>query len=92
MFPFAFVFVVYARAPHQTIGRKDAALRAALSLIVFLTFAAPFVILLSRSKNRFSIRDSARLNYAWHGTERPALFISRSSQSAAGTRLHATRI
>ena len=75
----------------QTAGRKDASLRAAVALIVFLTLATPFVILLSRSKNRFTIGDSARLNHAWYvnGTTR---FIHWQGDSAGdGTPLHPTR-
>ena len=92
MFPLAFVFVVvaYLLARH-TIGSKAALLRAGISLIIFLALASPFVIVLSRAKHRFTIGDSARLNYAWYvnGTTR---FIHWQGEPAgSGTPLSTTR-
>ena len=92
MFPLSFVlvFVAYLLA-RRTIGTKAALLRAAISLIIFLTLAAPFIIVLSRAKHRFTIGDSARLNYAWYvnGTTR---FIHWQGEPAgSGTPLHTSR-
>ena len=93
MFPLAFVFVGVALVlARQTNGRKEAVLRAAVSLIVFLTLATPFVILLSRSKNRFTIGDSARLNYAWYVNGATRFIHWQGEPVGSGTPLHPTRM
>jgi 4-amino-4-deoxy-L-arabinose transferase-like glycosyltransferase len=92
MFPLAFVFVAAAFIlARRSIGTRHAVVRAVLSLVVFLSLALPFVILLSRVKHRFTIGDSARLNYAWYvnGTKRFTHW--QGEPSGSGTPLHPTR-
>ena len=92
MFPLALVFVavtfVLAR---RSLGSRHAVVRAMLSLVVFLSLALPFVILLSRAKQRFTIGDSARLNYAWYVNGTTRFTHWQGEPSGSGTPLHPTR-
>ncbi|HET6671340.1 MAG TPA: hypothetical protein VFH15_14025 [Pyrinomonadaceae bacterium] len=92
MFPlaFVFIFVAYLLARH-TMEFKPALLRTAISLLVFLTLATPFLVVLSRARHRFTIGDSARLNYAWYvnGTTRFTHWQGEPPDS--GTPVHPTR-
>jgi hypothetical protein len=64
MFPLAFVLLACAFCAG---GRTRATFwRVLLALAVFLSVAGPFVLALSHMKNRLTIGDSARLNYAWY--------------------------
>ncbi len=92
MFPLSLVFVVivYLLA-RRTIGLKPALLHTAITLVIFLTLAAPFVIAISRAKHRFTIGDSARLNYAWYVTGTRRFTHWQGNPADSGTPLHTTR-
>ena len=92
MLPLALVFVVVAHLLAQrAMEFKPALLRALIALLMFLTLATPFVILLSRAKHRLTIGDSARLNYAWYvnGTTRYTHW--QGEPTGSGTPVHPTR-
>lgn len=92
MFPLAFVFVIVAFVlARRSVSTRHAVVRAVLSLIVFLSLALPFVILLSRAKQRFTIGDSARLNYAWYVNGTTRFIHWQGEPSSSGTPLHPTR-
>jgi len=92
MFPLALVFVVVAYLlARQAIGFKPALLRAGITLVIFLSLAAPFVIVISRAKHRFTIGDSARLNYAWYVNGTTRFIHWQGSPAGSGTPLHTTR-
>ena len=92
MFPLALVFIVVAYLlARRTMGFKPAFLRAGITLVIFLTLAAPFVIVISRAKHRFTIGDSARLNYAWYVNGTTRFTHWQGEPAGSGTPLHATR-
>ena len=92
MFPLAFVFILSAYLlARRTIGFKPALLRAGMSLVIFLTLAAPFVIVVSRAKQRLTIGDSARLNYAWYVNGTTRFIHWQGGPDSSGTPAHATR-
>jgi hypothetical protein len=92
MFPLALVFVVVAYLLAQgSIGFKPALLRAGITLVIFLTLATPFVIVISRAKHRFTIGDSARLNYAWYVNGTTQFTHWQGNPAGSGTPLHTTR-
>jgi hypothetical protein len=90
MFPLAFVFLAASLFAYGNMRR--ALPRVALALVVFLAVSAPFVVALSRAKQRLTIGDTARLNYAWHvnGTT-PFIHWQGDPTGASGTPLHPTR-
>lgn len=92
MLPLALVFILVAHLlARRAVGFKPALLRALIALLMFLTLATPFVILLSRAKHRLTIGDSARLNYAWYvnGTTRYTHW--QGEPTGSGTPVHPTR-
>lgn len=92
MFPLAFVFVVIAFVlARRSVGTKHAVFHAALSLVLFLSLALPFVILLSRAKQRFIFGDSARLNYAWYVNGATRFTHWQGEPADSGIPLHPTR-
>ena len=64
MFPLAFVFIAAAIVAAR--NRRQAALRAGLTLAVFLVVSSPWILVLSRAKGRPTFGDSGRLNYLWY--------------------------
>lgn len=92
MFPLGLAFVVVAYLlARRAIGFKRALLRAGITLVIFLTLAAPFVIVISRAKHRFTIGDSARLNYAWYVNGTTRFSHWQGIPEGSGTPLHPTR-
>ena len=92
MFPLALVFIVVAYLlARRSIGLKPAVLRAGIALVIFLTLAAPFVIVISRAKHRFTIGDSARLNYAWYVNGTTRFTHWQGKPAGSGTPLHPSR-
>jgi hypothetical protein len=61
MFPLAFVFL--AVAVFSLSSLRKAALRVLISALVFAAVASPWLILLSRAKERLTFGDSGRVNY-----------------------------
>ena len=92
MFPLAFVFLFVALIlARRVIGYKSALPRVALSLLLFLAIALPFIVALSRARNRFTIGESARLNYAWYVNKTTPFIHWQGGPSGNGTPLHSTR-
>lgn len=92
MFPLALVFVVVAYLlARRAIGFKPALMRAGITLVIFLTLAAPFIIVISRTKHRFTVGDSARLNYAWYVNGTTRFSHWQGMPAGSGTPLHPTR-
>ena len=92
MFPLAFVFLVAAMLLSQhAIGFKSALPRVALSLLLFLAIALPFIVELSRTRNRFTIGESARLNYAWYVNKTTPFIHWQGGPPGNGIPLHSTR-
>lgn len=92
MFPLALVFIaVVFLLARRSMGLKPALLRAGITLVIFLTLAAPFVIVISRAKQRFTIGDSARLNYAWYVNGTTRFTHWQGKPAGSGTPLHTTR-
>jgi hypothetical protein len=64
MLPMGFVFVTLcllaAPSPRQAWPKIVG------TVLVFLVIAAPFVVVLSKSKGRLTLGDSGKLNYVWH--------------------------
>src|SRR5438477_2985981 len=72
---------------HEMLWRR----RLVQASIVFAFMAAPFVLLLSHEKHRFTFGDSGRVNYAWAMSNAP----TRNWQGGpldAGKPLHPTRV
>ena len=92
MFPLALVFIVvtYLLA-RRSLGFKPALWRAGITLVIFLTLAAPFVIVISRAKQRFTIGDSARLNYVWYVNGTTRFTHWQGTPPGSGTPSHTTR-
>lgn len=92
MFPLALVLIVVAYLlARQSMGFKPALLRASITLVILLTLAAPFVIVISHAKHRFTIGDSARLNYAWYVNGTTRFTHWQGNPAGSGTPLHTTR-
>ena len=67
MFPLTFVFLGVA---FLTAGNKRRMVpRLALALAVFVLIGAPWILMLSRAKGRFTYSDVGRLNYLWFASE-----------------------
>lgn len=89
MFPLAFVWlacVLFARRQP-----RRAAPRVLLALFVFLLVAGPFVFALSRAKQRLTIGDSGRLNYAWYVNRVTPFTHWQGETPSGGTPAHPTR-
>lgn len=63
-FPLTVLFLVAALGAGRF--RARTAIGVGISLAVFVMVAAPWVVLLSRAKGRFTMGDAGRLNYAWY--------------------------
>ena len=89
MFPLALVFMGVAFLAVGNI--RKGTLRTLVALIVFLAVSAPFIGAISRSKGRFTIGDTGKINYAW-GVNRSAPFFNwQGGDPTAGTPKHPTR-
>lgn len=92
MFPLAFVFLTVAfLLTQRRIGSTNALLRVTLSLLIFLMLALPFIVALSRARDRFTIGDSARLNYAWYVNKVTPFIHWQGEPPGSGTPVHPTR-
>src|SRR5262249_38952799 len=78
MFPLSFMFLFCSL--FVTGNWKRSALRTTAALATFLLVASPWILTLSKAKERFTFGDAGRLNYAfyindlvnrpyWHGEE-----------------------
>ncbi|MEP6922431.1 MAG: hypothetical protein ABI967_15005 [bacterium] len=92
MFPMAFVFLgVSFLLLRQTLTFQRSVLRIALALLIFLMVATPFILALTRAKHRFTIGDSARLNYAWYVNQTKPFINWQGEPRGSGTPVHPTR-
>ncbi|MBZ5698582.1 MAG: hypothetical protein LAN18_08545 [Acidobacteriia bacterium] len=89
MFPLAFIFL--AAAPFAVGNVRRAIPRLLLALILFSAVSAPFLLLISRSKGRFTFGDSGRINYAEY-VNGVNLFVHwQGEPPGTGTPKHPTR-
>jgi len=64
MFPVAFIFL--AVNVFTARDRRRVVLRSLLVVGLFLVLSFPFILLLSKAKDRLTFGDAGRLNYAWY--------------------------
>jgi hypothetical protein len=89
MFPLAFVFLA---ALLFSIGNPQRmAPRVALALVLFSVVSAPFALLISRNKGRFTFGDSGRIAYAEYVDGIPRGVHWRGEPPASGQPKHPTR-
>jgi hypothetical protein len=89
LFPLGFVSlaaVYFWRRSSPAWGR-----RMLVAGLVFLFVSAPWIILLSSQKRRFTFGDSGKLNYAWYVSPRTFWRNWQGAESASGRPLHPTR-
>jgi hypothetical protein len=89
MFPLAFIFL--AVAPFAVGNIRRAVPRLLLALILFSAVSAPFFLLLSRSKGRFTFGDSGRINYAEYVNGVNSFVHWQGEPPGTGTPKHPTR-
>ena len=89
MFVFAFVFFGVSFLAGGNPRKASARVLAALAL--FLVISSPFIIAISWSKGRFTIGDTAKINYAWGVNQSAPFFNWQGGDPAAGTPRHSTR-
>ncbi|MGO9863359.1 MAG: hypothetical protein ACLPLR_07100 [Terriglobales bacterium] len=87
MFPAGFIFVL-ASVPEW--HRWKSWWRAGVVVLVFLSVAAPQIILLSRVKGRPTFSDTGKLAYAWYNYDLP-LRNWQGDEPGSGKPLHPTR-
>jgi len=89
MFPLAFVFLGVGMF---SVGSLRRALpRVVFASVIFLLVAAPFVIAISNAKGRFTIGDSAKLNYSWYVNRTNEFVHWQGGLPNGGTPVHTTR-
>jgi len=89
MFVIGFVFLGVAFLAVGDV--RKSVVRTCAALLVFLIVAAPFVIAISRSKHRFTIGDTAKINLAWGVNQSAPFFNWQGGDPRAGTPKHSTR-
>ena len=65
--------------------------KAIAAFAVFVMICAPFVFYISKSKGRFTIGDTAKINYAWGVNQSAPFFNWQAGDPSAGTPRHSTR-
>jgi len=73
MFVLAFIFL--GTSLFAAGDRRKAIPKAIAAFVVFVMICAPFVFCISKSKGRFTIGDTAKINYAW-GVNQSAPFFN----------------
>lgn len=89
MFPVAFVFLICGFLALKADRRAMA--RAALSVLVFLVIAAPFVVSLSRAKGRITFGDTGRISYAEYINDAPKFVHWEGAPPGTGFPVHPQR-
>jgi hypothetical protein len=87
MFPMAFVLLAVTLCLRLNYRNFFNVL---LALVIFVSIAAPQIILISGAKARFTFGDSGKLNFAWNNYGLPN--CNWQGQSDSGTPLHPTRM
>ncbi len=87
MFPAGFIFVL---ASVTELRRWRSWLRAGVVVLVFLSVAAPQIILLSKAKGRPTFSDTGKLAYAWSNYDLP-IRNWQGDEAGSGKPLHPTR-
>jgi len=89
MFVIAFIFlsVTFFAARNS----KKAFLKTFAAAGIFLMVSAPFIAAISRSKGRFTIGDTAKINYAWGVNQSAPFFNWQPGDPSAGIPKHTTR-
>lgn len=90
-FPLALLFVIAAFAAGG--ARSKAARGVGISVAVFVLIAAPWIVLLSLAKGRFTLGEAGRLNYAWYvsGVSAPPRYW-QGGPDGTGTPVHPARV
>jgi len=89
MFVFSLVFLGVSFLMVSDI--RKAIVRTLAALAVFLAVSAPFITAISRSKGRFTIGDTGKINYAWGVNQSAPFFNWQKGNPTAGVPLHSTR-
>ncbi|AOS82853.1 hypothetical protein BIU88_01010 [Chlorobaculum limnaeum] len=66
MLPLGFVYIISIIHISDRISLKSSLLRASISALLMLLVALPFITAISLQKQRFTIGDAGKLNYAWY--------------------------
>jgi hypothetical protein len=88
MFALALVFLATSLFALSSLRR--AMPRVLVALLLFLLVSGPFIVALSLSQGRFTLGDSAKLNYAWH-VNGVTKWVHWQGGADHGTPLHPTR-
>ena len=89
MFPLAFIFLGVSMF---SVGNLRIAVpRVLVALVVFLSVASPYVVVLSRAKGRLTFGDSGKLTYAFWVIDTPLGVHWQGEPPGSGTPLHPTR-
>jgi 4-amino-4-deoxy-L-arabinose transferase-like glycosyltransferase len=89
MFVLAFIFL--GTSLFAAGDRRKAIPKAIAAFVVFVMICAPFVFCISKSKGRFTIGDTAKINYAWGVNQSAPFFNWQAGDLSAGTPRHSTR-
>lgn len=89
LFPLGFVVLFVAYLWNRSDRRWVRGI--ALSGLLFVATASPFIILLSWQKGRFTFGDSGRVNYAWAVSPRSFTRNWQGAEPGSGVPAHATR-
>ena len=89
MFLLGFVFIFAAYRLLQC--KEHGIARTAMSLLLFLTIAAPLVTALSRSKHHFTFSDTGTISYAEYVNHIPLFVRWHGEEQDNGTPAHPTR-
>src|SRR5258706_2517788 len=89
MFPLAFIFLAATLFPIENIRR--AIPRVLLAVVVFSVVSAPYLFLLSKSKQRFTFGDSGRIAYAEYVNGVNLAIHWQGEPPGTGTPKHPTR-
>ena len=93
MFPLACVFLsVGFLLARRKLGVKGALARVTMSLLLFLALSVPFIVAVSRTRDRLAIGDSARLNYAWYVNHTTRFIHWQGGPTGNGAPAHPTRM
>jgi len=89
LFPLTFVFL--GVAAFTTYKRKRSFAGPLVAVFVFLLTASPLLLVLSRSKGRFTFGDSGKINYIWHVDGVPRMYWL-GNYPGSGAPIHPPRL
>lgn len=83
-------FVVLAAGYWWKRSNSDWGRGILLAALVFLCISAPFILLLSHQKGRFTFSDTGKFNYAWYVSPRTFWRNWQGAEQGSGTPAHPT--